>query len=135
MQVDLPFYESPEDALRAAVQYLGGTKKVGVMLWPDKGVDASSRYLLDCLNASRSEKLEITQIMRLFTLAKETGHHGPFTWFSEQIGYDARPITKAEEVDRLTTVIEQSTKTLAAAMEAMERLKRSGNVVHMERQA
>lgn len=135
MQVDLPFYEGPEDALRAAVQYLGGTKKVGVMLWPDKGVDAASRYLLDCLNPSRAEKLEITQIMRLFTLAKETGHHGPYTWFSEQIGYDARPITKAEEVDRLTTVIEQSSKTLTAALEAMERLQSAGTVIHMERRA
>lgn len=127
MQVELPFYECPEDALRAAVQALGGSKKVGSMLWPDKGVDAASRLLLDCINPSRAEKLEITQIMRVFALAKEAGCHGPFAWFAGEIGYDVKPITKAEEVDRLTTVVEQSTKTLSAALTALERL-RNGNV-------
>ena len=36
MQADLPFYDCPEDALRAAVQALGGAKQVGARLWPDK---------------------------------------------------------------------------------------------------
>ena len=123
MQADLPFYEGPEDALRAAVQALGGAKKVGAMLWPDKGVDNASRLLLDCINTSRAEKLELSQIMRIFALAKECGCHGPFAWFAGEVGYDAKPITKAEEVDRLTTVVEQSTKTLAAALSALERIQ------------
>lgn len=123
MQADLPFYEGPEDALRAAVQTLGGAKKVGAMLWPDKGVDNASRLLLDCINPSRAEKLEMSQIMRIFSLAKDAGCHGPFTWFAGEIGYDTKPITKAEEVDRLTTVVEQSTKTLAAALSALERIQ------------
>jgi len=135
MQVDLPFYESPEDALRAAVQYLGGTKKIGILLWPDKGVDNASRYLHDCLNPSRAEKMDISHLMHIFALAKEAGFHGAYAWFSEQIGYDARPITKAEEVDRLTTVIDQSAKTLAAALEAMERLQSAGTVIQMDRRA
>lgn len=123
MQTDLPFYEGPEDALRAAVQALGGTKKVGPMLWPDKGVDNSSRLLLDCINPGRNEKLELTQIMRIFALAKEAGCHGPYAWFSNEIGYDVKPIARAEEVDRLTTVIEQSSKTLSAAIAALERVQ------------
>lgn len=123
MQTDLLFYESPEDALRAAIQALGGTKKVGPMLWPDKGVDNSSRLLLDCINSGRAEKLEITQIMRVFALAKEAGCHGPFAWFAGEIGYDAKPVARADEVDRLTTVIEQSSKTLAAAIATLERVK------------
>jgi len=125
MQVELPFYEGPEDALRAAVQALGGSKKVGSMLWPDKSVDTASRLLLDCINPGRAEKLEATQIMRVFALAKEVGCHGPFAWFAGEVGYDVKPITKAEEVDRLTTVVEQSTKTLAAALTALERIQTS----------
>lgn len=123
MQTELPFYEGPEDALRAAVQALGGAKKVGTLLWPDKGVDNASRLLLDCINPSRAEKLELSQIMRVFALAKDSGCHGPFAWFSGEIGYDVKPITKAEEVDRLTTVVEQSTKTLSAALAALERIQ------------
>lgn len=37
---------------------------------------------------------------------------------------DVKPITKAEEVDRLTTVVEQSTKALAAALTTLERLRK-----------
>ncbi len=126
MQTELPFYEGPEDALRAAVQALGGAKKVGPMLWPDKSVDAASRLLLDCINTSRSEKLEFTQIIRIFSLAKEAGCHGPFAWVAGEIGYEAKPVTKAEEVDRLVSVIEQASKTQAAALAALERMQRSG---------
>lgn len=134
MQSELPFYEGPEDALRAAVQALGGAKRVGTMLWPDKGVDAASRLLLDCINPSRAEKLEATQIIRVFALAKEAGCHGPFAWFAGEVGYDVKPITKAEEVDRLTTVVEQSTKTLAAALTALERIQ-TGNVMQISKAA
>lgn len=132
MQADLPFYESPEDALRAAVQALGGSKKVGIMLWPDKGVDNASRLLMDCLNTSRAEKLDMSQVMRVLAMAKEAGCHTPFSWMASVIGYDITPITQAEEVDRLTTVVEQSSKTLAAALTMLERLKNS-NITHLNR--
>lgn len=125
MQAELPFYEGPEDALRTAVQALGGAKKVGPMLWPDKSVDAASRLLLDCINTSRSEKLELTQIMRIFALAKEAGCHGPFAWIAGEIGYESKPLVKAEEVDRLVSVIEQASKTQAAALAALERMQRT----------
>lgn len=124
MQGELPFFESPEDALRAAVQALGGAKKVGAMLWPDKTIDNAGRQLLDCLNASRAEKLELSQIMRVLSWAKDAGFHAPFAWLAGEVGYEARPITKAEEVDRLTQVVEQSSKTLAAAVAALERMQR-----------
>lgn len=123
MQAQLPFYESPEDALRAAVQALGGPKKVGSILWPDKGVDNASRLLQDCINPSRAEKLELSQAMLILTMAKDAGCHSPFMWMAAQIGYDVKPITRAEEVDRLTTVVEQSTKTLANALSALERIQ------------
>lgn len=123
MPSDLPFYESPEDAMRAAVQALGGSKKVGGLLWPDKGVDSAARLLHDCLNTGRAEKLEMSQAMMILAMAKEAGCHAPFGWMASQIGYEVTPITRAAELDRLTTVVEQSTKTLAAALSALERIQ------------
>lgn len=123
MQADLPFFEGPEDALRAAVQALGGAKKVGSILWPDKGPDAAGRHLMDCINPGRAEKMEMTQMMVILRMAKEQGHHAPMTWLAAEIGYDVHPVTRAEEVDRLTTVVEQSTKTLASALQQLERLR------------
>lgn len=128
IQTEMPFFESPEDALRTAVQALGGAKKVEGLLRPDKLGDSAGRHLLDCLNTGRAEKLEVSQTMRIFALAKEAGFHDAFNYFAGQIGYDAKPVTRAEEVDRLTTVIEQSTKTLATAIAALERAQRGAIV-------
>lgn len=125
MQSEMPFYDSPEDALKAVIQQLGGIKRVGPKLFPDKSVDAAARYLLDCVNSDRSEKLALSQIMMLLRLAHEAGYHTAYAWLSGEIGYDIKPITKAEEQDRLTCVIEQSTKTLAQALATLERIQRT----------
>lgn len=125
VQTELPFFDCAEDALRSCVQALGGAKQVGAALWPDKSPDQAARLLLDCLNASRPEKLELTQIMRVLRLARDAGHHQGMQWLAEQVGYDARPITRAEEVDRLTTVVEQSSRTLASALATLERMQRA----------
>jgi len=123
MQNEMPFYESPEQALEACVQALGGAKKVGPMLWPDKGIDNARTYLLACLNSDRPEKLSYSQVMFIFREAKKIGFHAGFQWFAHQCEYDARPTTRAEEMDRLTAVIEQSSKTLASAMAVLERMQ------------
>ena len=124
MQAELPFYESPEDALRADVQLLGGAKAVGASLWPDKMPDSAARHLLDCLNPSRAEKLELGQVMLILRMARDAGHHGAMQWFAGEVGYEAKPVTRAEEVDRLASVVEQTTKTLASAVAALERMQR-----------
>lgn len=110
--------------MKSVIQHIGGVKRVGPMLFPDKTVDASARYLLDCVNHDRPEKLSLSQTMMLLRLAHEAGHHTAFSWLAAQIGYDIKPITRADEVDRLTDVIDQSTKTLAAALGTLERLQR-----------
>ncbi|CAM8785124.1 hypothetical protein NCI_04906 [Burkholderia pseudomallei] len=123
MQLDIPFYEGPEDALKAAVQAMGGAKKIGPLLWPDKSIDTAARLLLDCLNAGRSEKLDLSQTMMIFRMARDAGCYSPFVWFANEVGFDAKAATKAEEIDRVTTVIEQATTTLAGALKTLERLK------------
>lgn len=123
MQADLPFYESPEDALRAAIQALGGSKKVGKSLWPDKTVDNASRSLLDAINPNRNEKLDATQVIFIFRTAKEAGCTSPFLWFANECGFDASPVSKEIVVDRLTDVIEAATKTLSQALTQLEKAK------------
>lgn len=123
MQYDMPFYESVEDALKAAVAALGGAKQVGPLLWPDKSADAAARLLLDCLNVERSYKLEYSQIVMIFRAAREAGEHAPFAWFANEIGYEVKPIVRAHEIDRLTTVVEHAASTLASALQSLERLK------------
>jgi len=123
MQVEMPFYECAEDALKGCIQALGGAKVVGAQLFPDKSIEAAREYLLASLNPNRNEKLSYTQMMWVFSKAKEAGFHGGFQWFASEIGYDIKPITRAEEVDRLTSVIEQASKTLSTAVAALERVQ------------
>lgn len=134
MQNDLPFFDSPEDALRAAVQQLGGAKKVAPILWgADRSVEQATRSLLDCLNHDRAEKLSISQVMQILRMARDAGYHAPMLWFAAELGYDAHPITKAEEVDRVTTAIEHASELLAAGLAAMERIQRTGIVKTVRR--
>lgn len=123
MQTEMPFFEGPEDALREAVRGLGGPKRVGPMLWPDKTPDAAARLLQDCLNVSREEKLALSQVMLVLRAARDAGVHAPFQYIAGELGYDAKPITREEETDRLASVIEHSTATLASALAHLERLQ------------
>lgn len=123
MQSELPFYECPESALRACIEALGGAKKVGSQLFPDKTVENARDYLLACVNPDRPEKLSPSQIIFIFRAAKSAGFHAGFDWWAREAEYEARPITQAEEVDRLAQIVEQSSKQLSAAVAALERIR------------
>lgn len=125
MQTEMPFFEGPEDALREAVRAMGGPKRVGPMLWPDKSADAAARLLQDCLNPGRQEKLDISQVMFILRGARDTGFHAAFQYLAADAGYDARPVSREEEEDRTTAIIASASTTLAQALATLERLKES----------
>jgi hypothetical protein len=123
MQSEMPFFDGPDDALREAVRALGGPKAVGPMLWPDMDLDAAKRKLHDAINPNRDEKLAFTQILLILRKARDTGYHAAFQYLAADVGYDARPITRQEEEDRITTTIATASSTLAAALATLERLR------------
>lgn len=127
-QAEMPFFECPEDALRSAVQLLGGAKQVGARLWPDLAPDGAGRKMLDCLNPGRAERLTLGQAMKVLQWARDAGHHGAMAWICAEVGYEAKPVTRAEEIDRVASVVETSTKTLALAVATLERLQRVRSV-------
>lgn len=124
MQAEMPFYEGPEDALRSAVQSLGGAKAVGAKVFPDKSPERAAQQLLDCLNTGRPEKLELSQVLLILRMARDAGHHGAMQWIAGDIGYDVKAVTKAEELDRVTAVVEQAAKVMAAGLATIERMQR-----------
>ncbi len=128
LQNEMPFFDAPEKALDACIQALGGCKKVGVILFPEKASESASTYLANCVDPHRHEKLSLAHTLMLFRMAKQSGVYAPFLWFASECGYDALPITKAEEVDRLTSVVEHASKELSAAVAALERIQRTQNV-------
>jgi hypothetical protein len=128
MQIEMPFYDTPEKALDACIQALGGSKKVGFLLFPEKSPESAATYLSNCVDANRNEKLSLSHTVMLFKLAKQAGIFAPFVWFASECGYEARPVTRAEEEERLTAVIEQSSAMLSQALATLERIKRTSNI-------
>lgn len=125
MQSELPFYDGIEEALKASINALGGAKAVGSMLFVDKPVDTARDYLLACVNPARNEKLDYNQLIFIFRAAKHKGFHAGFDYFAKECEYEARPVTKAEEIDRVTSVIEAASKALSNGLATLERLKKT----------
>jgi hypothetical protein len=111
-------YETPEDALKAAVSALGGPKKVGVLLWPqlEDQPDKAGRKLADHLNDERAEKLSLEQVVFIFRKAKQVGFHDGMYAFNRMCGYSpSKPMDDAEELARKS----------AEAMALLEQLQRT----------
>lgn len=125
------FFDDINDALRHVVSVLGGPKKVGPMLRGEEvPLEAAARWVSDCLNPDRPAQFHPHQVLVLLRAAREIGDHTTMRWLAGECGYDATPVTKAEEVDRVTAAVEQSAKALTAALGALERLQ-NGNVTQL----
>lgn len=119
------FHERLEDALDEVIRVCGGRKAFAVEMWPDKPARDAHNLLDACLNPERRERFSPTQVMYIARRGAEAGCHAVMQYLGRELGYDIKPITKAEEVDRVTSVIEQSTKTLTSALATLERLQRN----------
>lgn len=119
---DRLFFDDANDALRAVVQALGGSKVVGARFWPDKAPDAAGRLLADCLNAAKPEKLSIDQVLLLLRWGREIGCHSGMQFLATESGYEITPITPEGERDRLADAILEGSRMLERAVKCAERI-------------
>lgn len=118
------FHERIEDAIDEVVRQCGGRKKLACEMWPEKPAREAHNLMDACLNPERRERFSPAQVLYIARRGSEVGCHAVMTFLGRECGYDIKPITRGEEVDRLTSVVEQSAKTLAAALATLERLQR-----------
>lgn len=83
--------ESFNDALIECVKACGGSKVVGLELWPAKGVEAAQRQLLACLNPDRNEKLSPDETLHVMRLARAKGCHVAMSHLATELNY-AEPV-------------------------------------------
>lgn len=115
--------ESLNDALIEAVKACGGSKVVGVALWPAKGVEAAQRALLACLNPERNEKLGPDEVLHLFRLAREKGCRVGMEYLCETLGYAApQPVEPKDELAELLRQRQASAAKAAAQDQRIEQL-------------
>lgn len=117
------FHESITDALREAVQALGGFKKVGGAMKPDKSADEAGRWLADCLNADRRERFDPDQVLWIMREARKIGCHAAANFLMRECGYaDPVAIEPEDERARLEREFIDAAKTVQAIAERMQRV-------------
>ena len=116
------FVEDTDDALRAAIQSLGGAKKVGTLLRPELPADAAARWLNDTLNDAKREKLDFKQGLLILKLARETGFHTSFEFVARECGYAANPIEPEDERARLLRDFNARVRELSSITQRIERM-------------
>lgn len=117
------FFDSTSDALRAIVQVLGGYKKVAAQMRPELPADIAAKWLTDCLNPERREKLDPDQFLMLLRLARQAGYHQSMAYVASEVGYEEpRPIEPQDQYAALQREFVNATKVQAQILERMERL-------------
>lgn len=120
-QMDL-IHEDIYSALRTVVECLGGAKKVGNLLWPTKDVIDAERWLLDCLNPKRKQKLDMPEFMTLWRMSRDAGIHILAGFVAQEFGYRMEPITKEERQESIAVRFEALKTELKALTALVERV-------------
>lgn len=117
--------ESLNDALVECVKACGGSKAVGVALWPPKGIEAAQRHLLACLNEDRNEKLSPDETLQLLRMARDRGCHAGAEYLMAALSYaPPQPIEPRDEADQLRREVVEGMRVLQATLQRLEQLDR-----------
>jgi len=117
--------ESLNDALIECVKACGGSKAVGVAIWPALGVEAAQRKLLASLNPDRNEKLGPDEFQLLMQMARDVGCHVGMQYLSHALSYsEPQPIEPRDEADELRRQVLAMGHQLQKALARIEQLDR-----------
>lgn len=89
-------------ALADVARALGGLKRAGAMLRPELPADQAGRWLADCLEAGRREKLSPEQLLMLLREGRRVGCHSAMAFLAQECGYaPPQPIEPQDEAAEL----------------------------------
>jgi hypothetical protein len=100
MEIDqIPlFVEDLNEALRAAINALGGMKAVGAALKPEKSPVDAGKWLADCLNAEKRDRLDPHQLAYIRRTARAKGVHVLAAFEARDAGYaPPQPLSLEDE--------------------------------------
>lgn len=116
------FHEDVWQALRDCVGALGGSKKVGVLLRPELDAQTAGRWLLDCLNPERKEKLCVEQVLLILREARAVNCHAGMQFITRDAGYaDPQPLEPEDERAALQRAFVEQSKAMQVLFAKMQR--------------
>jgi hypothetical protein len=83
---------TPEEALRASVDALGGLQKVGHGFKPETDPALAGQWLSHCLTKGKRDKLSLDQVVHIFKQAHAAADHDGFAVFALLCGYQVQPL-------------------------------------------
>lgn len=117
------FHEDIWQALRDCVGALGGAKVVGDKLRPEMGPEKSARWLLDCLNPDKADKLSVEQLLLILAEARKANCHVAAHYIAQATGYAApQPIEPEDERAALQRLFVESVRAQSELVRRMERI-------------
>lgn len=122
------FHESINDALKAAVAAMGGTKAVGAKMRPEMSPDHAGRWLADCLNGDRREHLSPERVVWLLREARVAGVHDAMTYLAGECGYAVQPVEPEDERAKLQRDYIEAARSMAKMAARIERMS-EGTIV------
>lgn len=115
--------ESLEDAIRATVQAMGGYKRVGADMKPELAADAAGRWLSDCLNPDRRERLTPHELAYIRRRARQAGIHILAAFEARDAGYaEPVPVEPEDERAALQRAFVESTKHLEQMLRRLQEI-------------
>lgn len=115
------FSEDIYSALRACVAALGGNKKVGSELFPEKPIDKAAEYLSSCLSHERHEKLSLDQFMWIVRKARAINCHVAMFYICDDANYERpKPVEPEEELADLQRQLHATAGQLSDLMARFE---------------
>ncbi len=116
------FHEHFEDALREVIATLGGFKVVASKMRPEKTPEAAARWLHDCFNEGKQERLSPDHVMYLLREGRRVSAHAGMNYLLRECGYhDAQPLDPEDERAILQRQFVQSVQQLAVLTERIAR--------------
>ena len=116
------FVDDYYDAVRAAVEGLGGYKRVGHDRRPDLSVESAGRWLADCCNPDKREKLSLTELAYIRKTARQAGIHVLTAFEAQDSGYaPPQPIAPEDEAAQLQREFIAAVKGLQVIQHRMAR--------------
>jgi hypothetical protein len=88
------------DALGAAVQAAGGTKRVASKLWPALDETSASARLRAGLNPDHAQKLCLEEMLMIARLAGGAGDTSVMNFLGRELGFEVKPLSPGDAKKR-----------------------------------